>query len=152
MTVDLKLFTGDNRELHKQTTTVSSSVNCDATKPMDVVQPTFILEYPEGNFNYLYSSSLGRYYFVTEIRYLTGGRVEVDCLVDVLMSGNEDGEIDGADATIIRSGKGITYIPDDKLPIKPNEKNIREIRSSNPFPEGLNRYVLTTLKGGGSNG
>lgn len=117
MTVDLKMFTGDNRELHKNPTTVSSGVNCNATNPLDVVAPTLLLDYPEGNFNYLYSSSLGRYYFVTDIRYLTGGRVEVDCLVDVLMSGNKAGEIDDSEATIIRSGKRATDIPDSKYPI-----------------------------------
>lgn len=53
---------------------------------MDLMQPTFILKTDPlvYNANYLYCSFTSRYYYITDITALTGGRIAISCRVDVL--------------------------------------------------------------------
>ena len=56
---------------------------------LSVENPVLILQYKsdiQPNVNYLYIPEYNRYYFVTDIINLTGGRYELHCKVDVLMS------------------------------------------------------------------
>ncbi len=53
---------------------------------MDLMQPVFVLKTDPlvYNANYLYCSFTSRYYYITDITALTGGRVAISCRVDVL--------------------------------------------------------------------
>ena len=56
---------------------------------LSVENPVLILQYKsdiQANVNYVYIPEYNRYYFVTDIINLTGGRYELHCKVDVLMS------------------------------------------------------------------
>lgn len=56
---------------------------------LSVENPVLILQYKsdiQSNVNYVYIPEYNRYYFVTDIINLTGGRYEIHCKVDVLMS------------------------------------------------------------------
>lgn len=56
---------------------------------LSVENPVLILQYKsdiQSNVNYVYIPEYNRYYFVTDIINLTGGRYELHCKVDVLMS------------------------------------------------------------------
>lgn len=56
---------------------------------LSVENPVLILQYKsdiQPNVNYVYIQEYNRYYFVTDIINLTGGRYEIHCKVDVLMS------------------------------------------------------------------
>lgn len=56
---------------------------------LSVENPVLILQYKsdiQPNVNYVYIPEYNRYYFVTDIINLTGGRYELHCKVDVLMS------------------------------------------------------------------
>lgn len=56
---------------------------------LSVENPVLILQYKsdiQPNVNYVYIPEYNRYYFVTDIINLTGGRYEIHCKVDVLMS------------------------------------------------------------------
>lgn len=56
---------------------------------LSVENPVLILQYKSNiqpNVNYVYIPEYNRYYFVTDIINLTGGRYEIHCKVDVLMS------------------------------------------------------------------
>ena len=53
---------------------------------VDLMQPVFILKTDPlvYNANYLYCSFTSRYYYITDITALTGGRIAISCMVDVL--------------------------------------------------------------------
>lgn len=53
---------------------------------MDLMQPTFVLKTDPlvYNANYLYCSFTSRYYYITDITALTGGRIAISCKIDVL--------------------------------------------------------------------
>lgn len=56
---------------------------------LSVENPVLILQYKsdiQSKVNYVYIPEYNRYYFVTDIINLTGGRYELHCKVDVLMS------------------------------------------------------------------
>lgn len=56
---------------------------------LSVENPVLILQYKsdiQPNVNYVYIQEYKRYYFVTDIINLTGGRYEIHCKVDVLTS------------------------------------------------------------------
>lgn len=56
---------------------------------LSVENPVLILQYKsdiQPNVNYVHIPEYNRYYFVTDIINLTGGRYEIHCKVDVLMS------------------------------------------------------------------
>lgn len=56
---------------------------------LSVENPVLILQYKsdiQSNVNYVYIPEYNRYYFVTDVINLTGGRYELHCKVDVLMS------------------------------------------------------------------
>lgn len=60
---------------------------------LSVENPVLILQYKsdiQSNVNYVYIPEYNRYYFVTDIINLTGGRYEIHCKVDVLMSFKND--------------------------------------------------------------
>ena len=77
--------TDDERKLNK-TLSVQRSVIANIKGTCSITAPTLILSYQGVDFNYIYVPAWSRYYFVTDIAVTTGGRVEVRCKVDVLMS------------------------------------------------------------------
>lgn len=77
--------TDDKRKLNK-TLSVQRSVIADIKGTCSITAPTLILSYQGVDFNYIFVPTWSRYYFVTDIAVTTGGRVEVRCKVDVLMS------------------------------------------------------------------
>lgn len=86
MTVELKYNSSDNNTINKNITTVSSA-SCTIKEPMDIENPHIILNtFNYNNVNYVYIPDLNRYYFITDIINLTGGRVELVLDVDVLES------------------------------------------------------------------
>lgn len=86
MTVELKYNSSDNNTINKNITAVSSA-SCTIKEPMDIENPHIILNtFNYNNVNYVYIPDLNRYYFITDIINLTGGRVELVLDVDVLES------------------------------------------------------------------
>lgn len=86
MTVDLKYNASDNNTINKNITAVSSA-SCVIKEPMDIENPHIILNsFNYSSVNYAYIPDLNRYYFITDIINLTGGRVELVLDVDVLES------------------------------------------------------------------
>ena len=53
---------------------------------VDLMRPTFILKTSPTvyNSNYIYCSFTGRYYYIETIEALSGGRVAINCKIDVL--------------------------------------------------------------------
>lgn len=68
---------------------IIDTVSATIKGALSVENPVLILQYKsdiQSNVNYVYIPEYNRYYFVTDIINLTGGRYEIHCKVDVLMS------------------------------------------------------------------
>lgn len=73
--------------------TIIDDVSATIKGALSVENPVLILQYKSNiqpNVNYVYIQEYNRYYFVTDIINLTGGRYEIHCKVDVLMSFKDD--------------------------------------------------------------
>ena len=98
--------------------------------------------------NYMYIQELGRYYFITDIINLTGGRYEIRGKVDVLESFKS--AVLGLSA-IIDKANGVsdinTFLDDGSFVCENKEFN-----TVINFPSGFNEageYILITAGGGG---
>lgn len=125
LTVDILSTTDDPRVVSKTTTTIAS-VTAKPTDACSVLYPVLLLQY-SGSLaaaNYMYISAWGRYYYIDRIKLLPGNQIEIAGSVDVLKT--YDTEIRSCTATVIRSESigAPTMIPDNKLPINPNKKEL----------------------------
>lgn len=140
--------------VNKKIENATGSITAKPVTPLSVTAPVFIVDDADAriNYNYCKVTELGNRYYYCNMVKLSANRLQVNCTVDVLQS-YADG-IKACTATVVRSESigTPTEVVDEKLPIDPNTKDIREMRSNNPFTIGLNNYVLTTLKGGGTIG
>lgn len=79
----------DNRTLEKILDNIGSYTS-RPVEPFSRESPSFIVTYDSSilsNGNYLYCSELNRYYYISDIVILTGGRIQINCgECDVLMS------------------------------------------------------------------
>lgn len=52
----------------------------------DLMNPTFVLKTNPVvyNANYLYADTMGRYYYINRVTAMSGGRISIDCKIDVL--------------------------------------------------------------------
>ena len=83
--------TSDNRVISKNITLIKE-VSIELKSNVDFISPTIFLQTFNGceDVNYLYIEEFKRYYFVNNINHLTGGRISLNCSVDVLMSNKND--------------------------------------------------------------
>ena len=100
ITLKLKQMRCDKREIEKDfSDTVVTVNNVRLKQDTSILNPTFRLANLEPvdnvnsnvvayyrKFNYITCENLGRDYFITDIRFCSGGIVEIDCKVDVLSS------------------------------------------------------------------
>lgn len=128
-TVTLYTCSADRRVVDKSSylTPINNGTNvvCRPTDGVDMLAPTFILDYKENYLlaNYLYCSTFGgRYYYVEDREIEIGKKIVLHCKVDPLYTW-KNGFIN-CNGTITRSESigGPTYVPDSKFPVDPNRK------------------------------
>lgn len=152
MNVILYGTSSDRRKLNKTLTTLNEYNNVVLKdSPNSLTDPTITV----GTFstwkqcNYMYIAEFGRYYFVNDIRELSGGRIEIVAHVDVLMSNKE--RIKALKAIINRSSSvANSYLVDGEQGVL-NYRNqkILNFPVANKFNQSL-QYVLTVAGGEGS--
>ena len=78
--------TSDSRKVNKSLTALGSAVDFELKEDSSIINPVLILN--KNSFisksNYLYIKELDRYYFINDIKYLTGNRIEIYSSLDVL--------------------------------------------------------------------
>lgn len=146
----------DPRELEKvteQTPYVEAIGNVEPTAPMNILSPSFIFQNDPDLYacNYLYCDTFSRFYYINNISILPGGRILVDCSVDVLQTYKDD--ILQRVATITRSESigHPTLFTDKQLPIHPVYKTVTSIvmpETSGSFSADGEYSYLLTLTGG----
>lgn len=142
LTVTLMTTTDDPLVVTKTTSTVATVTakpyeNCSIGSPRIIINHAASLE----AVNYMYISDWGRYYFVEPPVVIPGGEILISGNVDVLTS--FDAAIRSCPATVIRSESigAPTMIPDSKLPINPNKKEL--LTAVKAFtPSGSNCYLV----------
>lgn len=87
MEVSLYHNSSENNAINKRIT-LKSTVSAILKAPASVEDPIIILDYAGIllDANYVYIPEFSRYYFIEESKTLTGGRIEMQLSVDVLMS------------------------------------------------------------------
>lgn len=150
MQIKLYKTTDGNNILDKTLTDEKTISNVDIVEPCNVLAPAFILRYDSNALNYNYCNAFGRYYFITGLQVLTGGRCVISCAVDVLYT-YRDG-IKNSVGTFLRSeNPKQNYLPDNKLPVTTQRKFLSWLYPQTPFTaaNGWN-YLLTTVGGANS--
>lgn len=148
MVITIGTTLDDRRKLTKSFSGTSITVQLKA--PCDILHPVFILSYSAAycTANYLYCPDFNRYYFINNMQVLTGNRIEISCVVDVLMSYNN--AIKGLTCNIVRQeSKQDKYVSDSSMPLRSStELNVYNF-DRDPFSVndvGFN-YVLTVAGG-----
>lgn len=113
----------------------------------NIVNPTFLLTTTDTlTVNYCYCEKWNRYYYIDSIDVLTGGRVALNCRVDVLMSFKDD--IYNLSAIIDKQQdirKANMYLDDGSL-VAENRTNIEIKDFSNGFSNNGN-YIIVVAGG-----
>ena len=135
----------DDKRVLNKTMDTQRSVTADIKGTCSITAPNLILSYQGVDFNYIYVPAWSRYYFVTDITVTTGGRVEVRCKVDVLMSYRDD--ILNTSAHIIRSEtKPQLTISDDRNVFYGKKQNIIKTFGSGFTCDSLSKCFLIGVK------
>lgn len=154
-TVTLYTNSADRRVVDKTgnltAITGGSNVSCSPTEAVDMLRPTFVINY-NANFltaNYLYCSVFDRYYYINEREIEIGKKIILHCEVDPLMSWK--GSIKECVGCITRSESvgGPTFVPDNQLPVNPKEKDLMVVRKDfdvYTHPEPLKRRYFVVLQ------
>lgn len=106
----------DNRVIDKRITQIAEisgkiKGDCLMTAPTIIIQNRDMT-----NVNYLYINDFNRYYYISEIKVMTGGVIELSCKVDVLMSFKT--EIKQLKVNILRyENTAPTFLADTRIPL-----------------------------------
>lgn len=150
--MDVKLYnTNDEQNVIGKQKTLIDTASCVIKGSISYENPVLLLAY-DGNvadsINYMEIPELNRFYFITDMLNLTGGRYEIHAKVDVLESFKNT--ILGLTAIIDKQqGAGLInmYLDDGSYMVENKEFN-----SVINFPSGFNasgEYILITAGGGG---
>lgn len=165
MSINIKIgtITVDHRTLDKRTNFNASSPATIAVTIKDncsIMQPVFILTAAAVDlvdYNYIYVSSWGRYYFISNLVTMPGGRVEIRCREDVLTS-NADAikEITGTVGRQEAADMRDPYLQDPKM-LKKSKTYTQNLHfDKDPFTLGDGafgdqvHYILAVVGGNGS--
>ena len=88
---------------------------------IDLLKPHFDFYYGTGafNYNYLYCDN-GYYYYIDRYIVLTGGRIRLECSIDIRKSLATYIK-NSMSCTVLRNSKAPTQYHDNKLPIYPDK-------------------------------
>jgi len=126
ITVRLLSSADDPRVLNKTFTTIAT-VTAQPTENCSLITPTIILAYNISliGVTHFYVNEWQKYFFVTALSVSPGSKTILSGSVDFLTTYNDD--IRQCMATVVRSESvgAPTMIPDNKLPINPNKKELK---------------------------
>jgi len=173
-TVTFYNTSSDPKQVNKAITPAkpeNNAVTYYLTRPCNVINPVITTSYDSSfaSANYCHiGSPFNRYYYIKNVNLIPGGKMEIICEVDPLMSWKGDRTNPGflqSKATIIRAenpkssqgkDKKPTLVADGKFPLHTNKREIFiDNFADTPFYsndiQNLRPYILTTIGGSSSN-
>lgn len=145
MQVTIGTTLDEQNKLNKKVN-VLETINAIIKENTSIIDPVFIINTPSSLiFNYIYCPDWHRYYFVKNITAMTGGRIGVECHVDVLNSFKDDIKklsviIDKQESV----NKSSRYIDDNSYVLKCDK-----VLQSYPFPSGFDKQANILITAGG---
>lgn len=121
MTITLYRTADADNVLHKTLTPIKNITGAICKDNISILNPVFILAY-DSNIalaNYLYCAEFSRYYAITDITLMTGGRVQISAHVDVLQT--YGAALVQLSALMTRAETEPSEIVDNFLPLKRNK-------------------------------
>ena len=114
MNIKLMRTQSSYNSIDKKILTEKLLENCKLLETANVVNPTVIIGgftkmEDISDYNYCYIAQFKRYYFISDIKNLTGGRVQIDMHVDVLKT-YKDSILDSQQLIIAENDKGKMYL------------------------------------------
>ena len=151
MTISFYNVQDDNRVVNKNLgNAVHTISNAQVYRDTSIMSPQFLVDYARYvvNSNYVHVPAWNRYYYVTDVTAMPGGRAVMHCREDVLMS-NKDA-IMNLDAYVLRTESAAfnRLIVDSKVPTQAN-RHCKTI-AFNPIFNALDTnyvYLLTVVGG-----
>lgn len=151
MTIDILQTSSANNVINKVISTIKKNVVCNVKEPISIINPIVILSFDVETLkaNYTYIPDYKRYYYITDIVPLTGGRIELHLAVDVLYSFKDD--ILNSTAIIDKQqniGNANVYLNDGSYITQE-----KEFHSVINYPNGFlddGEYILITCGGTGT--
>lgn len=142
MEIQLFSMTSEKNRLGK-TKTALATITGSLRNQCNILTPSIVIEYiPPTSFNYFYIPEFSRYYFVTNITYITNSIVEISGSVDVLDSYEQQ----------IRVNSGVIQRQENQYNLDLYDKSFLTQQNTQlqvkQFPRGFNRtpqIVLATF-------
>lgn len=142
MEIQLYSMTSEKNRLGKSKTLLTT-LSGSLKNQCNILTPSIVIEYlPPTRFNYFYIPEFSRYYFVTNITYITNSIVEIAGSVDVLDSYEQ----------AIRSNYGVIQRQENIYNLDLYDKSFLTQQNTQlqvkQFPQGFNRtpqLVLATF-------
>lgn len=138
MNIKLQLNNSPKNALTKDVTDILELTSVTLKNQTDIINPVFIVSTPTDTnilgSNYLYCSTLGRYYFITDIKSVRNGVWEITGHIDVLSTYAT--EIKAQTAIIRRQANSWNlYLNDGIFKVYQNTKAVTA-----EFPTGFSTY------------
>lgn len=142
MEIQLYSMTSEKNRLGKSKTALAT-ITGSLRNQCNILTPSIVIEYlPSTSFNYFYIPEFSRYYFVTNITYITNSIVEITGSVDVLDSYEQQ----------IRANSGVIQRQENIYNLDLYDKSFLTQQNTQlqvkQFPHGFNRtpqLVLATF-------
>lgn len=147
MIVDFYSNLSDNRVVSKNLSLMKEGVNFILKMPTNSDSPQLDLKKDDDilNSNYCYIRDFGKYYFIESIDFVEGGRIIINCHIDVLQTFGD--EIRSLYTFVERQEfKYNPYIVDPELPVKSSRVIGVQLLGELGNPSGNN--VALTVSGG----
>lgn len=154
MDIDFYVTKDDPRKIEKTVTEKKTVTGVFTYDNFSILTPSFLLSYDSDilSKNVFYSGVLNRWYAITNISLIPGGKMVVSGKVDVLLSFND--EILKCKGNAVRSSSsGFTMVPDTAYPILPGKEYVSSFFLSDSdldppaiLPPNEYRFVLTLKK------
>ena len=157
MKIVLYSMTSDKRKIGKTKAKLFELENVIIKNSTSTIEPTFVVSKHKGQnipsmyrVNYLYSYATKKYYFVSDIRWVTGSCLELICVEDVLESYKND--IRNITTLIERQENVYSpYIVDDELRVSTANRNTGLARVLDKYSIGALgnnfSFIITTVGG-----
>lgn len=144
MSISVRLLSsGDDPRVLNKTFTTIATVTAQPTENCSLITPTITLAYSSSliGVTHFYVVEWQKYFFLTSLSVSPGSKIIISGSVDFLTTYKDD--IRQCIATVVRSESigSPTMIPDSKLPIDPNKKEL--LTAVKTFhPSGSNCYLV----------